>query len=74
MDTNPRSNDRKSARTIRAPESCGSPASTTRGCVEPGDKAAFIEPRLICHGTVADLTNQFGGSLTPEERESQGLD
>jgi hypothetical protein len=35
-------------------------------------KPAFIEPRLICHGRLVDLTTQFGGSLTPEERESQG--
>jgi hypothetical protein len=42
-----------------------------RNGLEP--KAAFIKPRLICHGRLVDLTTQFGGSLTPEERESQGF-
>jgi hypothetical protein len=33
--------------------------------VEPEAKAAFVKPQLIYHGTVVDLTTQFGGSLTP---------
>jgi hypothetical protein len=28
-------------------------------------KAEFIEPKLICHGDLVDLTAQFGGSITP---------
>ena len=57
------------------PESESSrPASVECGCVEPRAKGAFVKPVLTCHGAVADLTNQLGGSLTPEEREEQGLD
>jgi hypothetical protein len=37
-------------------------------------KAPFVKPHLTCYGKVVDLTQTFGGSLTPEERESQGLD
>jgi len=37
-------------------------------------KAPFVAPRLTCYGAVVDLTQQFGGSLTPQEREAQGLD
>lgn len=37
-------------------------------------KPRFIKPRLICYGAVVDLTKQLGGSLTPDEREAQGLD
>jgi hypothetical protein len=40
--------------------------------VEP--KAAFIKPQLVCYGAVADLTARFGGSITPEDREAQGLE
>jgi hypothetical protein len=43
----------------------------TLRCIEP--KAVFIKPRLVHHGRLVDLTTQFGGSLTPEERESQGF-
>ena len=41
---------------------------------EPAGKATFVKPQLIWHGAVVDLTNQFGGSLTPEEREARGLE
>jgi hypothetical protein len=37
-------------------------------------KAPFVMPRLTCYGAVVDLTQQFGGSMTPEEREERGLD
>lgn len=37
-------------------------------------KAPFVTPRLTRYGAVVDLTRQFGGSLTPNEREAQGLD
>ncbi len=30
-------------------------------------KARFVPPKLICHGTLVDLTTQFGGSLTPDD-------
>jgi hypothetical protein len=33
---------------------------------EPRAKPAFIKPKLIYHGSVVDLTTQFGGSLTPQ--------
>ncbi len=65
---------RKGARITATPELSGRPAAGERGCIEPGGKGIFVSPRLICHGTVVDLTNQFGGSLTPEEREAQGID
>lgn len=39
-----------------------------------GRKTPFIKPKLTCYGAVVDLTRQFGGSLTPDEREAQGLD
>jgi hypothetical protein len=34
-------------------------------------KAPFVKPRLVCHGAVADLTNAFGGSITPNDLEAQ---
>jgi hypothetical protein len=37
----------------------------------PKRKAPFVAPRLTCYGAVVDLTQQFGGSLTPEDREAQ---
>ncbi len=50
-----------------------SPASHETDLIEPTGKCLFVKPALTCHGTVVDLTNQLGGSLTPEEREEQGL-
>jgi hypothetical protein len=44
------------------------------GCGQTRIKSIFVKPQLICHGRVVDLTNQFGGSLTPEEREAQGFE
>jgi hypothetical protein len=37
-------------------------------------KAPFVAPRLTCYGAVVDLTQQFGGSMTPNERQAQGPD
>jgi hypothetical protein len=40
-------------------------------CSHPVDhKPAFVKPSLICHGSVVDLTGQFGGSITPDDAES----
>jgi hypothetical protein len=41
---------------------------------KPAKKAPFVRPRLVCYGRVVDLTQHFGGSLTPNERENPDSD
>ena len=51
-----------------------SPAENEPVSKAPFVKAPYVKPQLICHGAIADLIQTFGGSLTPEEREAEGLD
>jgi hypothetical protein len=37
-------------------------------------KPFFVRPEITVLGDLVELTGQFGGSLTPDERTSQGLD
>jgi hypothetical protein len=53
--------------------SCSS-ASGESSCGKPDRKGVFVKPKLICYEALVDLTTQFGGSLTPKDRESQDLD
>ena len=56
-----------------SPANCPDPAPAgTDGASE--FKAPFVAPRLTCYGAVVDLTQSFGGSLTPDERQEQGLE
>jgi hypothetical protein len=74
INLNQRSDARIGARITATPESSSRLAPDERVRIEPSGKGIFVKPRLVCHGAVVDLTNQLGGSLTPQEREAQGLE